>query len=144
MIRRFGNKVKKQWRRTPNKEIYYIKKSCKFKALQEAVDGEETLEAWSVQMKKILMTIGLWDIVEATTEPPAPEDEIAFNAWSKKNAMALYLIMESSSKFDDTDSVIAFDSTNHRTSKINFDFTNHRTAKIFWEILEEKLSKERG
>ena len=36
MIRRFGNKVKKQWRRTPNKEIYYIKKSCKFKALQEA------------------------------------------------------------------------------------------------------------
>ena len=32
----------------------------------------------------------LWDIVEATTKPPMPEgDEIAFKAWSKKNALAL-------------------------------------------------------
>ncbi|KAK7830163.1 hypothetical protein CFP56_028518 [Quercus suber] len=38
----------------------------------------------------------LWDIVEATTKPPMPEgDEIAFKAWSKKNALALYLIRES-------------------------------------------------
>ena len=89
-----------------------------------SVDGEETLEAWSVQMKKNLMTIGLWDIVEATTEPPEPEDEIAFNDWSKRNAMALYLIMESSSKFDDNDSEFFSISTNHSTSKVNFDSTN--------------------
>ena len=86
-----------------------------------SVYGEETREAWSVRMKTYLMTIDLWDIVEATTEPPAPEDEIAFNAWGKKNAKALYLLTKSSGE------------SIYRYSK-------HRTAKIFWE----KLSKERG
>ena len=104
-----------------------------------SVDGEETLEAWSIRMKTYLMTIDLWDIVEATTEPPAPEDEIAFNAWSKKNAMALYLIEESSSKFFD-----AYSNTESNFAFNNFDSTDHRAAKIFWELLEEKLSMERG
>ncbi|XP_050279701.1 uncharacterized protein LOC126720895 isoform X2 [Quercus robur] len=101
------------------------------------VDEEETPEAWSVRMKTYLMTIDLWDIVEATTEPPAPEDEIAFNAWRKKNAMALYLIEESSSKFFD-----AYSNTESNFAFNNFDSTDHRAAKIYWELLEEKLSKE--
>ena len=51
-------------------------------------------------MKAYLKACDLWDIVEAATQSPKPEDdEIAFNAWSKKDAIALYLIRESSSAF---------------------------------------------
>ena len=39
-------------------------------------------------MKTFLMEHDLWNIVETTTEPTTP-------AWSKKNALALYLIRES-------------------------------------------------
>ena len=39
-------------------------------------------------MKTILKEHDLWNIVETTTEPTTP-------AWSKKNALALYLIRES-------------------------------------------------
>ena len=46
-------------------------------------------------MKAYLMEHDLWDIVEAATEPPTPKnDEIAFKDWSRKNALALYLIRE--------------------------------------------------
>ena len=46
-------------------------------------------------MKAYLMEQDLWDIVEAATEPPTPKnDEIAFKDWSRKNALALYLIRE--------------------------------------------------
>ena len=44
-------------------------------------------------MKAYLMELDLWEIVEAATEPPTPKnDEIAFKDWSRKNALALYLI----------------------------------------------------
>ena len=39
-------------------------------------------------MKTFLKEHDLWNIVETTTEPTTP-------AWSKKNALALYLIRES-------------------------------------------------
>ena len=39
-------------------------------------------------MTTFLMEHDLWNIVETTTEPTTP-------AWSKKNALALYLIRES-------------------------------------------------
>ena len=39
-------------------------------------------------MKTFLMDHDLWNIVETTTEPTTP-------AWSKKNALALYLVRES-------------------------------------------------
>ena len=39
-------------------------------------------------MKTFLMNHDLWNIVETTTEPTTPD-------WSKKNALALYLIRES-------------------------------------------------
>ena len=90
-----------------------------------SVDGKETLVVWNVRMETCLKRKNLWDIVEATTEPPAPEDEIALNAWGKKNAMALYLLTKSS-------------------GESIYTFSKNRTAKIFWEIWEEKLSKERG
>ena len=48
-------------------------------------------------MKAYLIELHLLDIVEAATEPPTPKnDEIAFKDWSRKNALALYLIRESS------------------------------------------------
>ena len=47
-------------------------------------------------MESYLMKLDLWDIVEAATKPPTPEDEaIAFKDWSKKNGLAIYLIWES-------------------------------------------------
>ena len=47
-------------------------------------------------MEIYLMELNLWNIIEAATKPPTPKDgEIAFNAWSKKNSVALYLIRES-------------------------------------------------
>ena len=39
-------------------------------------------------MRTFLIVADLWNIVKTTTEPTAP-------AWSKKNALALYLIRES-------------------------------------------------
>ncbi|XP_057989232.1 uncharacterized protein LOC110633875 isoform X2 [Hevea brasiliensis] len=48
---------------------------------------------WSVCMKNYLMANDLWDIVEATTEAPNPEEaEAEFKAWRKKNAAALHAI----------------------------------------------------
>ncbi|KAF2318354.1 hypothetical protein GH714_005874 [Hevea brasiliensis] len=44
-------------------------------------------------MKNYLMANDLWDIVEATTEVPNPEEaEAEFKAWRKKNAAALHAI----------------------------------------------------
>ncbi|KAK7832263.1 hypothetical protein CFP56_026656 [Quercus suber] len=51
-------------------------------------EEEESYAAWSDRMKTILMRHDLWNIVETTTEPTT-------RVWSKKNAMALYLIRES-------------------------------------------------
>ena len=51
---------------------------------------------WSVQMKTYLIAQDLWDIVNTTDECPKQEDdEAAFKAWSKKNAMALHVIQMS-------------------------------------------------
>ena len=64
------------------------------------VPEEYDYVAWSKRMEAYLNERELWDIVEAATEPPKPEDdEIAFNDWSKRNAIALYLICESSDAF---------------------------------------------
>ncbi|KAL0008035.1 hypothetical protein SO802_009537 [Lithocarpus litseifolius] len=47
----------------------------------------------SVQVRTYLIAQDIWDIVEATIECPKQEDdEAAFKAWSKKNAMALHVI----------------------------------------------------
>ncbi|GLT70496.1 hypothetical protein SLA2020_425720 [Shorea laevis] len=48
---------------------------------------------WSASMKNYLLAQDLWDIVEATTEPPKPEDDVVeFKAWRKNNAAALHAI----------------------------------------------------
>ncbi|XP_059435298.1 uncharacterized protein LOC132168195 [Corylus avellana] len=49
-------------------------------------------DSWSVLMESYLLAQDLWDIVQATTEPPKPEDDVEFKAWTKKNAAALYAI----------------------------------------------------
>ena len=67
-------------------------------------------------MEAYLRQQNLWDIDEAATE--SEDDEIAFNDRSKKNAIALYLIWESSDAF--------------------FSFKKStRTAKIAWDTLAE-------
>ena len=48
---------------------------------------------WSVQVKTYLIAQDHWDIVEVTDECPKQEDdEAAFKAWRRKNAMALHVI----------------------------------------------------
>ncbi|CAB4274427.1 unnamed protein product [Prunus armeniaca] len=50
-------------------------------------------EYWSLRVKVYLLAEDVWDLVEATTEPPKPEDgEVAFKAWRKNNAKALLAI----------------------------------------------------
>ena len=61
-----------------------------------SASDEESYITWTSRMKKYFMNNNFWEIVEATTEPPMPEgDEIAFKAWSQKNALALFFIRES-------------------------------------------------
>ena len=48
---------------------------------------------WKVQVRTYLIAQDLWDIVKATDECPKPEgDEVAFKAWTRKNALALHVI----------------------------------------------------
>nr|POF11817.1 hypothetical protein CFP56_66016 [Quercus suber] len=80
------------------------------------ISEEYDYMAWSVRMEAYLRQQNLWDIDEAATEPE--DDEIAFNDRSKKNAIALYLIWESSDAF--------------------FSFKKStRTAQIAWNTLAE-------
>ncbi|KAF2318357.1 hypothetical protein GH714_005925 [Hevea brasiliensis] len=58
----------------------------------ESLDGLNYAN-WSVCMKNYLLANDLWDIVEATTEAPSPEEaEAEYKAWIKKNAAALHAI----------------------------------------------------
>ncbi|XP_050281377.1 ankyrin repeat-containing protein ITN1-like isoform X4 [Quercus robur] len=63
-------------------------------AVLEALNENNYLD-WSVQLKTYLMAQDLWEIVESRSDPPAPEIEAAFKAWSKTNAMALHVIQMS-------------------------------------------------
>ena len=48
---------------------------------------------WKVQVRTYLIAQDLWDIVKATDKCPKQEDdEAAFKAWTRKNAMALHVI----------------------------------------------------
>jgi L-fucose mutarotase/ribose pyranase (RbsD/FucU family) len=54
---------------------------------------EDNYVDWSVMVKTYLMAHDLWETVKATTKPPKQEDdEAAFEAWCKKNFMALHII----------------------------------------------------
>nr|POF25472.1 hypothetical protein CFP56_46306 [Quercus suber] len=70
------------------------KKPALSAAVLEALNEDNYLD-WSVQLKTYMMAQDLWEIVESTGEPPAPENEAAFKAWSKTNAMALHVIQMS-------------------------------------------------
>jgi hypothetical protein len=61
-------------------------------AVSQVLDVDNYFD-WSVQVKTYLMAKDLWDIVEATDEPPKQEnDEAASRAWTKKNVKALHVI----------------------------------------------------
>ncbi|XP_062174334.1 uncharacterized protein LOC133879675 [Alnus glutinosa] len=84
-------------------------------------------EDWSVQIKTYLMAHDLWEIIEATTEPPRQEDdEAAFKDWRNKNFMALNVIQFSCGP--DTSSEII-----HIT-----------LAKIAWDTLAKKYAVPTG
>ncbi|KAI5340549.1 hypothetical protein L3X38_019823 [Prunus dulcis] len=79
-------------------------------------------EYWSFRVKVYLLAEDVWDLVEATTEPPKPEDgEVAFKAWRKNNAKALLAIQTSCG--DDTYPIIE----------------GITEAKAAWYTLAEKL-----
>ncbi|XP_059438994.1 uncharacterized protein LOC132171636 [Corylus avellana] len=49
---------------------------------------------WCAWMKNYLLAQDLWYIVQSTTEPPKPEDDVVgFKAWRKNNAAALHAIL---------------------------------------------------
>ncbi|XP_070672634.1 uncharacterized protein [Malus domestica] len=84
--------------------------------------NEDNYEEWSLRVETYLLAKGLWEVVEATTEPPKREDgEVEFNAWRKSNAEALHSIQVSCGA--DTFSYIR----------------GTRSAKVAWDILAEKL-----
>ncbi|XP_020416152.1 uncharacterized protein LOC18782140 [Prunus persica] len=79
-------------------------------------------EYWSSRVKVYLLAEDVWDLVEATTEPPKPEDgEVAFKAWRKNNAKALLAIQTSCG--DDTYPIIE----------------GITGAKAAWDALAEEL-----
>ncbi|RXH67998.1 hypothetical protein DVH24_028145 [Malus domestica] len=87
-----------------------------------ALLDKNNYEEWSLLVKTYLLAKDLWDVVEATTEPPRQEDgEVEFKAWRKSNAKALHTIQISCGA--DTLSSIMGAST----------------AKVAWDILAEKL-----
>ncbi|XP_050281355.1 uncharacterized protein LOC126722236 isoform X2 [Quercus robur] len=90
------------------------------KPVLEVLNGEDNYLKWSVRVKTYLMAQDLWDIVEATNEPPTPANEAAFKACSKMNAMALYGIQNSCGP--DT----------------FFDIMEITSARNAWETLAEK------
>jgi len=89
---------------------------------------EDNYVAWTVQIKSYLMAHDLWEIIEATTEPPSLEDdEAAFKAWSMKNSTALHVI-QISCRPDTISKIIQISS-----AKIVWD----TLAKMFLQVLEE-------
>ena len=84
---------------------------------------EDNYMDWSVQVKIYLRAHDLWETVEATTNPPKEEDdEPAFEAWSKKNFMALHIIQISCGP-DSFSKIIEISS-----------------AKVAWDTLEKKFN----
>ncbi|XP_062175363.1 uncharacterized protein LOC133880430 isoform X2 [Alnus glutinosa] len=82
---------------------------------------------WSVQIKAYLMAHDLWEIIEATTEPPRQEDdEVAFKDWRNKNLMALNVI-RISCRLD-----------------TGFEIIKKTLAKTAWDMLAKKYAVHAG
>ncbi|CAB4299285.1 unnamed protein product [Prunus armeniaca] len=93
-------------------------------AIVVEVLNKDNYEHWSALVKNYLVAQDLWEVVEATAEPPTPEQEAEaddqFKTWRKKNATALHTIQVSCGP--DAFSMIKEISS----------------AKIAWETLAEK------
>ncbi|XP_021822528.1 uncharacterized protein LOC110763939 isoform X2 [Prunus avium] len=83
-------------------------------------------EHWSALVKNYLLAQDLWDVVEATAEPPIAEAEADqfVKAWRKKTAVALHAIQISCGPY-------AFSVIKEITS-----------AKIAWDTLAEKFKPQ--
>nr|XP_023888257.1 ankyrin repeat-containing protein NPR4-like isoform X3 [Quercus suber] len=89
-------------------------------AVLEALNEDNYMD-WSVQLKTYLVAQDLWEIVGSRSEPPpVRENEAAYKAWSKKNAIALHAIQMSCRP--DTFS----------------DIREISSARIAWNLLAEK------
>jgi len=76
-----------------DKCTYMVKQRLLLCAVVLQVLEKDNYVAWTVRVKTYLMAHDLWDVIEATTEPPSLEDdEAAFKAWSMKNSTALHVI----------------------------------------------------
>ncbi|XP_021292517.1 uncharacterized protein LOC110422833 [Herrania umbratica] len=54
--------------------------------------GVYNYENWKACVQNYLWVRDLWDVVEQTSQPPQPENEAEFKAWSKRNVAALHAI----------------------------------------------------
>ncbi|VVA39988.1 PREDICTED: ankyrin [Prunus dulcis] len=94
-------------------------------AIVVEVLNKDNYEHWSALVTNYLVAQDLWEVVEATAEPPKPEQEAEvddqFKAWRKKNATALHTIQVSCGP--DAFSMIKEISS----------------AKIAWDTLAKKL-----
>ncbi|KAH0981292.1 hypothetical protein GBA52_008469 [Prunus armeniaca] len=94
-------------------------------AIVVEVLNKDNYEHWSALVKNYLVAQDLWEVVEATAEPPKPEEEAEaddqFKTWRKKNATALHTIQVSCGP----DAFLMIKEIS--------------SAKIAWETLAEKL-----
>lgn len=81
---------------------------------------------WRVRVKTYLMAQDLWNVIEAKTEAPKQDDEVAFKTWSKKNSVALDAIRNSCG-------LATFSEIKEIT-----------LAKTAWDTLAEKYSQSRN
>ncbi|KAG7946591.1 hypothetical protein I3843_14G047200 [Carya illinoinensis] len=58
--------------------------------------GNDNYVDWSVKMKNYLLGQGLWNLVETSSKPSKPDDDVVeFEAWRKRNDMTLQAIQSS-------------------------------------------------
>lgn len=106
---------------------YMVKQRLLFCAVVLQVLEEDNYTEWTVRVKMYLMAHDLWEIIEATAEPPSQEDdEAAFKAWSKKNSTALHVIQISCKP------------------EIVFEIIQISSAKTAWDMLAEKYGMPTG
>ena len=86
-------------------------------AVSELLDINNYL-VWSVEVETYLEAQDLWKIDETTENRSIPENEAAFNSWTRRNAMALHVIRVSCN------------------SSIGFVLRLITTAKLAWDTLE--------
>ena len=84
--------------------------------------NETNYADWSVKVRTYLQAQDIWDVIEEETRLEEINDKIAFKAWRRRNAAALYVIHVS---------------CDARAFSLIRDISS---AKIAWDTLAEKFS----